>query len=295
MEKGEDPKKEIRFSADDFGASQGVNRGILEAFRMGPIRRASLVATGFALEEAAFLAKEAANLQVGLHFTLSLGRPLSPGGRALGGGDGFFPPLERLLVRSFMGRIDPGAVREEMEAQWEALLSVGLSPTYLDSHQHVHLFPGVLEALMGFLETHPLDRVRLLEEPLFLAPRRRFLPRLILGRLSRRARALFGEKGVLGEERTVGLCLWQAPDLLRAMKRLITKLPPGKWEIFTHPRYPDPDLDRLDPESRKGPDPGREELALLTDPSFLDWLRSRGLLPSPPQPPGNVPSSPTTG
>ncbi len=286
-------RKKVLFSADDFGASRGVNQGTVEAFRKGPVRRASILATGLDLEGAARLAEESPGLQVGLHFSLSLGRPLSEGGRFLAGGGRTFPPLERVLVRALAGRLDPRAVREEMEAQWEALLQVGFAPLHLDGHQHVHLFPGVLQALSAFLEDHRLERVRLLGEPLLLPPRRRLLPRLLLSRFSRRAEEVLAERGVLGKERAVGLCLWQAPDLEGAAKTLLQALPPGEWEVFTHPRYPDPDFDALDPETRKGPDPGRRELELLTRPSFLDWLRDQGFLRE--DPPGNAPSGPTTG
>ncbi len=287
------PFREVVFCADDLGASRGVNQGILEAYFHGPVRRASVLAVGFALEDAARAVRTAPDLEVGLHFSLSLGRPLSPGGKTLAGEKGFFLPLEKILVRSLLGFLDPGAVREEMEAQWEALLRAGLSPTYLDGHQHVHLFPGVREALDGFLADHKVGRVRLLGEALHFPPRRRLLPRLLLARFSRRAAPALRARGVLREERAIGLCLWQAPDLEETLKTLLSGIPPGRWEVFTHPRRPDGDFETLDPESRKGPDPGRRELALLTDPGFLAWLESRGLLPPPPR--GSAPSSPTTG
>ncbi len=287
------PSREVLFCADDLGASLGVNRGILEAYFQGPVRRASVLAVGFALEDAVEVARAAPDLEVGLHFSLSLGRPLSPGGKTLAGKNGFFLPLEKILVRSLLGFLDPAAVREEMEAQWEALLRAGLSPTYLDGHQHVHLFPGVREALEGFLAEHTVGRVRLTEEPLRFRPRRRLLPRFLLNRFSRKTAPVLRAGKALREERALGLCLWQAPDLEGAMKTLLSGLPAGKWEIFTHPRRPDEDFEKLDPESRKGPDPGLRELALLTNPDFLAWLGSRGLLPPPPR--GSAPSSPTSG
>jgi len=285
--------REVLFCADDLGASRGVNQGILEAYLRGPVRRASVLAVGFALEDAVEVARKAPDLEVGLHFSLSLGRPLSPGGKILAGKNGFFPPLNKVLARSLMGHIDPGAVREEMEAQWEALLRAGLSPTYLDGHHHVHLFPGVREALEGFLADHPVGRVRLLGEAIHFPPRRRLLPRFLMALFSRKAAPALRAKGVLREERALGLCLWQAQDLEGALKTLLSRVPPGKWEVFTHPRYLDEDFERLDPASRKGPDPGRRELALLTNRDFLAWLESRGLLPPPPR--GNGRSNPTTG
>ncbi len=289
---GTGPGRKILFCADDFGASRGVNQGILEAYSQGPVRRASALAVGFALDEAAELAGKAPDLEVGLHFSLTLGRPLSQGGRNLAGKDGAFPPVERLLARSLSGRIDPAGVREELEAQWEALLEAGLTPTYLDGHQHVHLFPRVFEAVLGFLEDHPVGRVRILGEPLFLPPRRRLSARFILGRFSRRAARRLERAGRPVREKTLGLCLWQAHPLEGALQTLLSGIPPGKWEVFTHPRYPDPDFEKLDPESRKGPDPGLAELRVLTGRSFLEWLTRREILPPPPR--GISPTGPTS-
>ena len=287
-------ERRITFAADDLGASRGVNQGILEACLQGPVRRVSLLVTGFALEEAAQALRSRPHLERGLHFSLTLGRPLSRGGRRLAQGEEVFPPAEVLLRRCLLGRLDPEQVREEMEAQWEALLQAGIQPAFLDGHQHVHLFPGVRQVLAEFLEDHGVERTRILEEPLLLPPRRRLLPRLLLGGFSRRTRALLAARGIEPEERSAGLCLWQAPDLEEALATLLAALPPGRWEIFTHPRRPDGDFDRLDPESRKGPDPGLRELALLTHPAFLRRLEAWGILP-PPLPPGSGPTGPTSG
>lgn len=114
-------------NADDFGASRGVNRGIIEGHRRGIVTSASLMVTGRALDEAVALSRENPNLAVGLHFDVC-------------GED------EREFDTG-----DRQATRDEFFRQLDAFVSVlGRRPTHIDSHRHVHmddegLFPYFLE------------------------------------------------------------------------------------------------------------------------------------------------------
>jgi predicted glycoside hydrolase/deacetylase ChbG (UPF0249 family) len=118
----------VIFNADDFGASEGINRGIVECHVRGVLTSASLMVTGAAAEQAAQLAREHERLGVGLHFDVD------------GEGERDFP-LE-----------DLEAVREEFESQlaeFERLL--GYPPTHVDSHHHVHRAQGVADVIVGVL------------------------------------------------------------------------------------------------------------------------------------------------
>ncbi len=99
-------------NADDFGASEGVNRGILHAHVHGIVTSTSLMVTGRARENAAELARQHPELGIGLHWDL----------------DGERIPLE-----------DARAVRDELTYQLDAFETlVGRPPTHVDSHHHVH-------------------------------------------------------------------------------------------------------------------------------------------------------------
>ena len=257
----------VTFCADDLGASPGVNEGILAACDEGPIRRASVLATGRALAEAARAAADREDrLEIGFHFSLTAGPALTRAGRSLGSTPG------GLLRRALLGGLDREKARAELEAQWERLGEAGFTPTYLDGHHHVHLLPGLAEAAADFARDKGLRRIRLVGEPLVLPPRRRLLARLLLNRLSRRAAPLFTAAGLPVKERSLGLGLWQVPSFRTALVRLVRTLPPGRWEIFTHPRRVDGEFARLDPQAGRGGDPGPGELAALTDPSLAGEL-----------------------
>jgi predicted glycoside hydrolase/deacetylase ChbG (UPF0249 family) len=107
--------KQLIVNADDFGASPGVNRGILECHLNGILTSASLMVTGAASGDAAAIAREHPDLSVGLHWDVW-------------GED----------EREFDTR-DHDAVRDEFHRQLEAFDKLmGRSPTHVDSHRHAH-------------------------------------------------------------------------------------------------------------------------------------------------------------
>src|SRR3989442_6607250 len=64
--------KHLIVNGDDFGASRGVNRGILEAHVRGILTSTSLIVNGAWSEEAAALSCDAPELSVGLHVDFTI-------------------------------------------------------------------------------------------------------------------------------------------------------------------------------------------------------------------------------
>ena len=106
-------------TADDFGASRGINRGIVEAHRTGILTSTSLLVNRPVSGEAARLGRLCPALSVGLHLELD---PEDPAGA--------------------------GAECRRQLARFEAL--AGAPPTHVDSHHNVHhdarVLPQVLAA-----------------------------------------------------------------------------------------------------------------------------------------------------
>ena len=114
--------KHLIVNADDFGASHGVNRGIIECHRYGVLTSTSLMVTGTAAEEAVGLSAQNPELSIGLHWDV------------IGEDDRDFDLS------------DHAAVREEFDAQLERFHELtGRGPTHVDSHRHTHLDDDVRE------------------------------------------------------------------------------------------------------------------------------------------------------
>jgi predicted glycoside hydrolase/deacetylase ChbG (UPF0249 family) len=111
-------RRYLIFNADDFGASRGVNRGIVDCHTKGVLTSTSMMVTGRAVAEAVSLSREHPGLAVGLHWDVW-------------GED----------EREFDTR-NLTAVREEFHRQMDTFERLmGRLPTHIDSHRHAHRAP----------------------------------------------------------------------------------------------------------------------------------------------------------
>jgi predicted glycoside hydrolase/deacetylase ChbG (UPF0249 family) len=116
-------------NADDFGASTGVNRGILESHTRGVVTSTSLMVTGRAVGEAIAMSRDHPALAIGLHWDVW-------------GED----------ERDF--DIDNhAAVRDEFRRQLDEFHRLlGRLPTHVDSHRHAHREPGLMPVFRELVE-----------------------------------------------------------------------------------------------------------------------------------------------
>lgn len=125
-------------SADDFGLSEGVTRGIIDAATRGVLTATSAMVCGPAGVTYLSLAPEFPG-HIGAHLQLTDGVPVLPPGQipSLVEASGRFP------------RRDPPAGREaeHIRAEWEAQLdrlgAAGIRAHHIDSHHQVHSEPEV--------------------------------------------------------------------------------------------------------------------------------------------------------
>ena len=112
----------VIINADDFGASAGINRGIVEAHARGIVTSTSLMVTGRAVHEAVAMSKDHPRLGIGLHWDV-------------------WGEDERTFDLG-----DHRAVRDEFARQLDVFHRLmGRAPTHIDSHRHAHREPIVAE------------------------------------------------------------------------------------------------------------------------------------------------------
>jgi predicted glycoside hydrolase/deacetylase ChbG (UPF0249 family) len=116
--------KSLIVNADDFGASRGINRGVIEAHRNGVVTSASMMVDAVASAEAARIAGRHPDLGVGLHVVIP-----SPADTA----------------------------EAEVERQLERFTELTEHlPTHIDSHHYVHEEARALPAFLTVAERHHL-------------------------------------------------------------------------------------------------------------------------------------------
>lgn len=128
-------------NADDFGYSKGVNYGIAEAHLNGVVTSATMMANMPGLSHALKLMRELPALGVGIHLSLTLGKPVSPHVDLLTGEEGLFKTQAHYQTHT----ADLNQLYEEWKAQITKLLHLGVPLTHIDSHHHMHTLGGHVE------------------------------------------------------------------------------------------------------------------------------------------------------
>ena len=112
-------------NADDFGLSDGINEGIIQAHEFGIVTSTSMMVRGPAVRSAAEYSRHHPAFSVGLH--LDFGEMVYS--------DGEWISLYDVLPPNY----GPAEVREEVARQLSAFQELtGRKPTHMDSHQHRH-------------------------------------------------------------------------------------------------------------------------------------------------------------
>jgi hopanoid biosynthesis associated protein HpnK len=216
-------------NADDFGFTNDVNAGILEAHQHGILTAATLMANGPAFEQAVELARAHRTLDVGCHLVLIGGRPVSRPQQE-------FPRNVKELMLRLMDRAFRQWIYTELEAQVQRILRAGISPTHLDTHKHTHLAPPVLDALCRVSQRFGIRWVRRPFD-LPLSGNASFSTRAVNTSL-RRLRSRFDRKlkahGCITTDHFAG---FQLTGAFRAgeLAALIRALPEGLTEFMCHP------------------------------------------------------------
>ncbi|MBI9073911.1 MAG: ChbG/HpnK family deacetylase [Desulfatibacillum sp.] len=144
---------------DDFGLTPGVNQGIVRAYSQGILTSTSLVASGDAFDDAIGLARQHTGLDVGVHLTLTDEKPLTQAMEAFFTGE-TLPSRQTFTLALAMGRLDLSAAKRELCAQVEKVLDSGIAPTHLDSHQFVHLLPGIFPLCLAIRKQYHIPFMR---------------------------------------------------------------------------------------------------------------------------------------
>jgi len=281
--------KHLIVNADDFGLTENVNRGILDAHRQGIVTSTTLLANGLAFEAAAAASKRFHRLGIGVHLNLTEGMPVADAShiRTLVdvGGRLHMAPT-RLWAGIATGQVSMSDIEFELRAQVRKVIRSGIRPTHLDGHKHVHVLPPVSEVVIRLAQEFGIPAVRCPVEQYAHAtvpPRNHVVSRFssvkqyLVGRAVSKLARSFREKlarvGLLSPTYFYGLSQTGFLDA-RAIREILEDLPPGISELMCHPGYRDVDLER----TRTRLLTQREiEIQGLTAPSVKNLVASGGI------------------
>jgi predicted glycoside hydrolase/deacetylase ChbG (UPF0249 family) len=135
--------KHIILCADDYGQNSAISQAIVELLKEKHISATSCLTTSpYWPSQAKWLEPFKQTADIGLHFNLTEGKPLSSD---LSG----FWSLKNLMIQSNLRQINQKIIKAELRAQIDQFVnSFGQLPDFIDGHQHVHQFPIIRDAVI---------------------------------------------------------------------------------------------------------------------------------------------------
>lgn len=234
--------KQLIINGDDFGLHTVINQGIMDAFQNGCLTSVSLMAGGAAFEEASAYLKTHPQLGAGVHLTIVAGRSVLPAleiPSLVTEGQSFRSGHVDFLRDYCLGRIDMTELEREWTAQIKQILAAGITPTHLDSHQHLHVVPGISSLVLKLCQRFSIRAMRIPSEPIFFPGNDAFsLGRWVgktgLAILAEHARKEAVIQGVCVPDRFWGMMDGGSLNE-KAVLKIVGRLDEGVHEIMTHP------------------------------------------------------------
>ena len=230
----------IIINADDFGRHAEINRAVEEGLVHGCLRSATVMPGGAAYAGAIDIARRHEELGLGVHFTLVDGHPILPPEEipSLVGSEGdFLPDHTALLKRYLKGSINLEEVRRELAAQLQKVEATGIPISHVDSHQHMHTLPGIIDIVLDLAARAGIRAVRTPRTPLFAGAfggLGQLVGRLGLSTLARLAACKAHRRGLLTPDNFAGIVAGEAVSEGELL-HLIAHLPQGTTEVMMHP------------------------------------------------------------
>lgn len=259
--------KSLIVTADDLGLAKSINEGIARACREGIVSSVSVIPAGKAFEDAVKTIKDLGLREIGAHLALTEIDPLLSSSK-------FYKNHNRFFMDIFFRQAGLEGIRRELKAQLELLKKTGLRITHINSHEHVHIIPGILDIFVSLAKEFDIPAIRY---PKGDRPVRAFnaadlYKKSILSYFSARNAVSFGNSGLLYTDHFLGLldAGKLKEDLLMEM---LNSLKDGVTELVCHPGFLSPEvLDRY-----KWHIGSEAELFALTDPRVKNAIKRSGI------------------
>jgi predicted glycoside hydrolase/deacetylase ChbG (UPF0249 family) len=272
-------------TADDFGIGPATSEGILDLAAAGLVTGSVLLVNSpYAHNAVRKWRSHGGGPELGWHPCLTLDRPVAPlqAVPSLVGLDGRFWPLGAFIRKLTLGRIRPAEIEIELRFQYERFRElVGHTPTVVNFHHHLQVFPSVGAILRQILaDQNPLPYIRRVREPWPL------IAGIPGARLKRLFLSMWGEReleaqirgGFPGNEWLIGITDPPYVADPRFLVRWLRRAPGDIVELTCHPGHRDWTLVGRDCTAHDGQVERRVcEFRLLQHPSFRTACERAGL------------------
>jgi predicted glycoside hydrolase/deacetylase ChbG (UPF0249 family) len=267
-------------NGDDFGVAPGVSRGIIRAHREGIVTSTSVMVTMPHAADAINIAhREAGELGLGLHLSLTAGLPVSPVEEipCLIGSNGRF--RSKTEITTSLSVLDMEQIELELRGQIGRFIALaGHPPDHLDSHHHItYLSPGIFSLMLGLAAEldapirYPFRTDRENVTPWMLASGAE-ADRTAIGTMLSELDTELAHSGVRAPDHAI-VSFYDDHATLGDLLLILTSLPEGVSEMMCHPGL----VDNALRASSGYVDVRETELAALIHPSAREIIETEGI------------------
>lgn len=223
----------LRIIADDLGLHKSVNDGIIFLLKNNLISGASIMANGEAFDDAARQCLEVLPPNIGIHLVLVEEVALTQTS---------FPKNHKIFfIKYILGLISLKNIERELRAQLNKCIQSGIKISFINSHQHLHLLPGIVEIIIKLAKEYRISYIRVVNERLIFSNGKLFrkVQLIFLKFLSKVAERKIKKAGLKCNDFFVGFI--NAGNITKAdinfAGKLSQKFPDKIIELGCHPGY----------------------------------------------------------
>lgn len=136
----------IKIAVDDYGLHPNIDKAIRTLAERGIVQKVSIMANAAYEPEPL-----PSHIETGLHIDLTTAQSL--GGKPLASS-----PFHLLRFR----KLSLAEIEDRMAAQLNHLTTRGFKITHIDTHQHIHLIPTILQAVKNIATANEITNIRCL-------------------------------------------------------------------------------------------------------------------------------------
>ena len=152
---------QLVINADDYGYFDCVSRGIIEGAKAGVITATGIMANANDFAKRIAWLDEVPNLDLGVHLNVTYGRPLTQEMiQALSFNEGRFPGKFQVIKALTLKTLQVRDVVGEWRAQIRRCRDSGIEIRFLNSHEHIHMFPPLFRETLGLAREFDIPHVR---------------------------------------------------------------------------------------------------------------------------------------
>lgn len=234
--------KYLIVSADDFGISESINRGIMRGCEEGIVTSVNVIPSGDAFYDAMTLLRTARLKEVSAHLALTGTAPVTGPDRIPGllmRGGNFHGSYAGFILYFLRGNIARDEIYLELKNQLERLKGAcGLPITSLSSHQHIHMLPGISEIFIRLAKEYDIPSIRYMHNDRMRYPysARKIFRKILMEYFEKGMKDAFDKAGICHADNLLGF--FDSGNIREELLlEMLDDMKEGVTELVTHPGF----------------------------------------------------------